>query len=83
MLNSGLESQEYGRKDPLRWPGGTIYQQMLQLTSPTSGGCWVGIVRSRTQATEFRFFIKYFHKKYKLVTAYIMNVNTDRKNITF
>jgi hypothetical protein len=28
----------------------------LALTSPTSGGCSVGIVRSRTQATEFSYF---------------------------
>jgi hypothetical protein len=28
----------------------------LALTSPTSGGRSVGIVRSRTQATEFSFF---------------------------
>jgi hypothetical protein len=30
-----------------------LYPQMLALTSPTSGGRSVGIVRSRTQATEF------------------------------
>jgi hypothetical protein len=49
---SGLESREYGRRVPLRWPRGTLYPQELALTSPTSGGS-VGIVRSRTQATEF------------------------------
>jgi hypothetical protein len=32
---------------------GTIYPQKLALTSPTSGGRSVGIVRSQTQATEF------------------------------
>jgi hypothetical protein len=30
-------------------------RKMLALTSPTSGGRSVGIVRSRTQATEFSF----------------------------
>jgi hypothetical protein len=30
-----------------------VYRQMLALTSPTSGGRSVGIVRSRTQVTEF------------------------------
>jgi hypothetical protein len=30
-----------------------LYPQKLALTSPTSGGRSVGIVRSRTQATEF------------------------------
>jgi hypothetical protein len=50
---SGLESREYGRRDPSRWPRGTPYPQTLALTSPTSGGHSVGIIRSRTQATEF------------------------------
>jgi hypothetical protein len=31
--------------------------QKLARTSPTSGGCSVGIVRSQTQATEFVFFL--------------------------
>jgi hypothetical protein len=35
---------------------GTLYLQKLALTSPTSGCSSVGIVRSRTQATEFVFF---------------------------
>jgi hypothetical protein len=30
-----------------------VYPQKLALTSPTSGGRSVGIVRSRAQATEF------------------------------
>jgi hypothetical protein len=50
---SGLESPEYGRRDPSRWPCGTLYQQKLALTSPTNGGRSVVIVHSRTQATEF------------------------------
>jgi hypothetical protein len=50
---SGLESREYGRKDPSRWPRGTLYLQKLALTSSTSGGRSDGIVRSRTQPTEF------------------------------
>jgi hypothetical protein len=51
--SSGLNIREYGRRDPSRWPRGTLYPQKLALTSPTSGGRSVGIVRSRTQATEF------------------------------
>jgi hypothetical protein len=50
---SGLETREYGRRDPSRWPRGILYPQKLTLTSPTSGGRSVGVVRSRTQATEF------------------------------
>jgi hypothetical protein len=52
----GLESREYDRRDPLRWPGGTPFPQKLALTSPTSGGRSVCIVSSRTKATEFSFF---------------------------
>jgi hypothetical protein len=49
---SGLESLEYGREDPSRWPRDILYQQKFALTSPTSGGNSAGTVRSRTQATE-------------------------------
>jgi hypothetical protein len=50
---SGLETREYGREDPLRWPRDTLYQLKLALTSPTGCGRSVGIVRLRTKATEF------------------------------
>jgi len=33
-----------------------LYPQKLALTSSTGGGCSVGIVRSRTKATEVFFF---------------------------
>jgi hypothetical protein len=56
---SGLENREYGIEDPLRWPRDTLYLQKLSLTSPTSGGRSVGIVRSRTKATEFCFYFLY------------------------
>jgi hypothetical protein len=49
---SGLEIQEYGRREPSRWARGTLYQQKLALTSPKSGGRSVVIVRSQTKATE-------------------------------
>jgi hypothetical protein len=39
----GLQNREYS----------TLYAQKLALTSLTSGGYSVGMVRSRTQATEF------------------------------
>jgi hypothetical protein len=51
----GLEKLEYGRGDPLRWPRDTLYPQKLELTSPTSGGRSVGIVRLRPKAKEFVF----------------------------
>jgi hypothetical protein len=51
--SSGLESREYGRRDPSRWPRGTLHPKKLAPTSPTSGGRSVGIFLWRTQATEF------------------------------
>jgi hypothetical protein len=47
------ENREYGRRDPSRWPRGTLYPQKLAITSPTSGGRLVSIVCSRTQTMEF------------------------------
>jgi hypothetical protein len=38
-----------GWGDPLRWPRDTLYPQKFALTSPTSGGRSVGIVRLRTK----------------------------------
>jgi hypothetical protein len=55
---SGLESRGYGGRDPSRWSRGSLYPQMLALTLPTSGGLSVGIVLSRTQATEFSLLCK-------------------------
>jgi hypothetical protein len=51
---SGLESENTAVGDSSRWPRRTLYPQKLALTSPTSVGRLVGIVRSRTQATEFQ-----------------------------
>jgi hypothetical protein len=51
----GLEIREYGRRDPSRLPLGTLYPKKLALTSLKSGGRSVGVVLSRTQATEFVF----------------------------
>jgi hypothetical protein len=49
---SGLESQEYGCRDPSRWPHGILYPRKLAVTLPTRGGRSVDIIRPRTQATE-------------------------------
>jgi hypothetical protein len=54
---SGLENREFGSGDPLRWPRDTLYPQKLALTSPTSGGHSVGIVRLRTKVTKFVCFV--------------------------
>jgi hypothetical protein len=55
---SVLESREYSRRNPSRWPRDTLYPQTLTLSS-TSGGRSVGVVRSRTEATEFRVLATY------------------------
>jgi hypothetical protein len=52
---SGLENRQHGRSDPSNSPRDTPYPQKVALTSPTSGGSSVGIVRSPTQATEFGY----------------------------
>jgi hypothetical protein len=52
---SGLESRQYVRRDPSRWPRGTPYPQTLALTSPTNDVRSVGIVCSWTQTTEFLY----------------------------
>jgi hypothetical protein len=53
LVKSGLETRDYGRRGSaeltMRHPSNP---QKLALTSPTSGGRSVGIVRSRTKATE-------------------------------
>jgi hypothetical protein len=49
----GLENHDYGSGNPPRWPRDTpLYPLKFTLTSPTGGRRSVGIVSSRTQATE-------------------------------
>jgi hypothetical protein len=55
---SGLESRKYGRGESLRLPRNTLYLQNLALTSPTIDGRSVGIVRSRTKATELLLLLQ-------------------------
>jgi hypothetical protein len=49
---AGLETREYGRRDPPYWPRHTLHPQKLALNSATSTGRSVGIIRSPTKATE-------------------------------
>jgi hypothetical protein len=50
---SCLENREYGRRDPSRGPRGTLCPQKSAITSPTSGGRSVGIIRSRSFSLVF------------------------------
>jgi hypothetical protein len=52
---TGLEKRDNYRRDPPRSPRDTLYQQQLALTSPTSGGRSVGIIRKRTKAMELAY----------------------------
>jgi hypothetical protein len=55
MLEFFLALTEFinGRGDWLRWPRDTLYPLKLTLTSPTSGGRSVVIIRRWTKAPEF------------------------------
>jgi hypothetical protein len=53
---SSVKTEINRRGISLRWPRNTLNQQRLAVTSPTSGGRSVGIVRLRTTVTEFSFF---------------------------
>jgi hypothetical protein len=74
---SGLKNLDYEPGDPLSWPLGTFYPQKLALTLQTSGGRPVGIVRSRTQATEFIFRVGGKKRKHELLTGLILVINTN------
>jgi hypothetical protein len=58
VYNADLENREYGRSDLSCWPRGTLYPKKLTLTSATSGDRSVGIVLSRTKATELKLKLK-------------------------
>jgi hypothetical protein len=52
---SCLENRDYGRRESAALTTRHPSPQKLALTSPTNGGSSVGIVCSRTEATEFVF----------------------------
>jgi hypothetical protein len=56
IVYPGLGNRDYGRRDWSRWRRDILYPQNLALTSLTSGGRSVSIVRSRTQSTGYFFF---------------------------
>jgi hypothetical protein len=67
----GIENRKYDRRVLSRWPRGTLYPQKLALTSPTSGGGSVCIVRLRTQAMEFCFMVCQHMYKMQIKTPYL------------
>jgi hypothetical protein len=77
---SGVENREYYSRDPSRRPRGTLYTQNLAFTSPTSGGRFVGIVRSRTQDTGFSLAI-YILLRYVKDTIFRVHTRREKSNI--
>jgi hypothetical protein len=57
----------------MRWPHNTLYPQRLALTSPTSGGRSVGIVRLRTKATEFSLVYMFRSADYQHVQKLLLH----------
>jgi hypothetical protein len=56
-----------------------LYPQKLALTSPTGGGRSVGIVRSRTKATEFSFSVP----TQNLRDIILLKVTAKRSKLSF
>jgi hypothetical protein len=55
-FKTGLVNREYGHRCPSRWPRGTPLSVKVGTNFADSGGHSVGIVRSRTEATEFSLY---------------------------
>jgi hypothetical protein len=77
--SSGLQSQEYGRREPFCWPR-NLYQQKLALTSLTSGGRSVGSVCSRTKVTVVYGFSRGL--RFIFVIFWVVNVQYGRYTST-
>jgi hypothetical protein len=65
---SGLENRDYGCRESAALT--SFIPQKLALTPPTSGGRSFGIVRSRTQATEFFCSVFCFLLEFRRVCLY-------------
>jgi hypothetical protein len=74
---SGLENQDYGRRDPPSWLRDTLYPQMLALTSPTSGGRSVGIVRPRTRPRSLVLVVNVYYTVYTSIYIYIYSKSSE------
>jgi hypothetical protein len=59
IIYAHYKTEIKGRGESLRWPRDTLYPLKLTLTSPTSGGRSVGIVRWRTEAPKFFFVLEF------------------------
>jgi hypothetical protein len=80
---SGPEIRSVDRGDPLSWPRDTLHQQKLALTSPTSGGRSVGIVRVRTKSHGVWFGVCSFVYVLLTVTAGIQTSGKELCNASY
>jgi hypothetical protein len=82
---SFLKIREYGRRDQSRHAiyATPFYPQMLAVTSSTSGGRSVGIVRSRILVTEFSFVLWYGTISRKIVEPIRYLIELDKFNYSY
>jgi hypothetical protein len=59
-------------------PGATRFSEKLALTSPTSSGPSIGIVRSRTQDTEFSLVLDHHQAIYSLYFLFVCRFKRRR-----
>jgi hypothetical protein len=56
----GLETREYGRREPLYWPRNTLYPQNVSINFDEQRRFLGRYIRSRTQATELLLLLLLF-----------------------
>jgi hypothetical protein len=79
-VKSGLENRDYGLRGSAALTMRHLSPQKLALISPTSGGRSVGIVRSRTKATELASH-KYSDEFLCFVTTFFLCLLMPQSNL--
>jgi hypothetical protein len=80
---SDLENWEYDRRYLLRWSRHTLYPQNLALNWRASGCRSVGVVRSRTEATEFSWSYKSAYLTLEFITIFITSLHGSSVHKTY
>jgi hypothetical protein len=70
-MTSGLETENTAVGIRCADHATPLYAQNLALTSPTNGDRLVGIVRSLTEATEFRLFMLLVYFRIERTSSYV------------
>jgi hypothetical protein len=58
VQEKGLDNQENGRGDPLRWPWNTVSSKIGTIFADKRRSLSVGIIRSLTKTTKFVLFVR-------------------------